>query len=120
RYQVACSLDGYIAAPDGAFDWLIDDPAIDLEGLWHQFDTLVMGRATYQVMLAMGGNFYGKRVIVFSRTLQPADHPGVTIVGDDFERHLQPLRSGAGKDIWLFGGGQLFRFLLERDYVDTV
>ena len=30
RYQVACSLDGFIAGPQGEYDWIVVDPEIDL------------------------------------------------------------------------------------------
>ena len=33
---------------------------------------------------------------------------------------LQSLREEEGKDIWLFGGGSLFRSLVEEGFVDTV
>ncbi len=29
RYQVAASLDGFIASPEGGFDWIVADPDID-------------------------------------------------------------------------------------------
>jgi len=47
RYQVAVSLDGYIAGPKGDADWIIMDPEIDFDGLFAQFDTFIMGRRTY-------------------------------------------------------------------------
>ena len=47
RYQVAMSLDGFIAGPKGDFDWIVMDPAIDFAALFEEFDTAVMGRKTY-------------------------------------------------------------------------
>lgn len=49
RYQVACSLDGYIAAPDGGYDWIVMDPDIDFGAMFAQYDTLLMGRNTYEL-----------------------------------------------------------------------
>ena len=76
RYQVAMSLDGYIAGPKGEADWIIMDPAIDFEALWAQFDTFLMGRRTFAVAGAAGTSAPGLKTFVFSRTLQPGDHPG--------------------------------------------
>src|SRR5512140_238118 len=117
RYQVACSLDGFIAGPNGEGDWIPMDPEIDFKALFAQFDTLPMGRRTYQLTAA---DFPGKAVYVFSRTLNAADHPRVTVVSDAVAETVGRLRAGEGKDIWLFGGGELFRSLLELGLVDTV
>lgn len=111
------SLDGYIAGPAGEYDWLIMDPEIDFNALFDEFDTLLMGRRTYETMKE---GFPGMQVLVFSRTLRQEDHPGVTIVADRIDATLDALRARPGKDIWLFGGGELFRTLLELGYVDTV
>ena len=120
RYQVACSLDGFIADANGGFDWIVADPAIDFDALTAQFDTLVMGRKTYEVMRETGTDFHGKKVIVFSHSLQSVDHPDVTIVSGDPRPHIAPLRERDGKDVWLFGGGDLLREFLAADLVDTV
>lgn len=117
RYQVAMSLDGYIAGPGGEYDWIAMDPEIDFAAHMAQFDTYLVGRRTYE---ATGSGLMGADVWVFSRTLRPDDHPRVTIVADEVEARLRDLRARPGKDIWLFGGGELFRSLLELDQVDTV
>ena len=120
RYQVACSLDGFIADTDGGYGWIVDEPEFDFGALFEQFDTLLMGRKTYEVLQKMKYATPGMRVIVFSRTLRPEDHPDVTIVSEDVAGTVDALRAEPGKDIWIFGGGELFRCLLEAGLVDTV
>ncbi len=121
RYVVAMSLDGYIAGPNGEADWIIVDPDIDFRGLFDQFDTFLLGRRTFEAMGATtGGGQPGMQTLVFSRTLRQEDHPNVTIVAEKPELALADLRAKPGKDIWLFGGGSLFRSLLEARLVDAV
>jgi dihydrofolate reductase len=123
RYSVAASLDGYIAGPHGEFDWIVMDPDIDFPAMYREFDALLMGRHTYEVMRAMGdeaGPALDVPWVVVSRTLRAADHPGVTIVTDPVHAATE-LTAGPGeKDVWLFGGGELFRTLLAAGLVDTV
>jgi dihydrofolate reductase len=122
RYQVAVSLDGFIAGPNGEYDWIVMDPSVDFDALYKEFDTVVMGRKTYEVTTAQGGHgaMPGLDVVVFSRTLPPAEYPGVRILNDDPGKVVAALKAKPGRDIWLFGGGQLFRSLLDAGLVDTV
>jgi dihydrofolate reductase len=122
RYQVAASLDGYIAGPNGEADWIIMDPEIDFGELFSQFDTLLMGRGTFESMVRQQGSaaMPGMKVIVFSRTLNQKDYPDVTIIPEPSKKVLTVLRNERGKDIWLFGGGSLFRSVLDIRMVDTV
>src|SRR5215510_12675653 len=104
RYQVAVSLDGFIAGPNGEYDWIVMDPSIDFAALYKQFDTVVMGRKTYEVVAAQGGHgaMPGMEVVVFSHSLQPATYPGVRIVNEDPREVVAALKAKPGRDIWLF------------------
>jgi dihydrofolate reductase len=122
RYQVAASLDGYIAGPGGDASWIPMDPDIDFAALFARYDTLLMGRHTYLGLGASGGTgmFGGMRIVVASRTLSPAEHPRVTVIGSDLGAQVAALKEEPGRDIWLFGGGALFASLLAAGLVDTV
>jgi len=123
RYNVAATLDGYIAGPQGEFDWIPMDPTVDFAGIFAKVDTIVLGRRSYETVLEGGTPPWapGARVYVVSRTLRPEDHPAVTIVGDDAGGVVSGLRAEAGDgEIWLFGGGELFGSLLAEGQVDTV
>lgn len=122
QYGVAVSLDGYISGPDGEVDWIRMDPEIDFSAIWAQFDTLLMGRRTYEAAIRRLGraSFTGKDVFVVSRSLEPQDCPGVTVVSEPTRRWIQSLKSQEGKDIWLMGGGSVFRHLLSLGEVDSI
>jgi dihydrofolate reductase len=115
------SLDGYIAGPKGEADWILMDPDIDFRTLFGQFDTLLVGRKTFEPLVRQGGDdMWGMKTYVFSRTLRQSDFPKVTVVAEKWQETVAALREQPGKDIWLFGGGLLFRSLAEVGLVDTV
>ena len=120
-YNCAVSLDGYIAETGGEFDWITMDPEIDFQAISARFDTYLLGRRTFEVTGGQGlPASSGVRTFVFSRTLRQCDYSNVTIVGDNWKEVIQSLRKESGKDIWLFGGGSLFRSLAQEGLVDTV
>lgn len=121
RFSVAMSLDGYIAGPKGESDWIIMDPDIDFGALMGAFDTVLLGRKTYEAARQQGGGvgMPGMKAYVFSRTLRQADCPGVIVSNNPLEA-LTALKAASGKDIWLFGGGSLFSSFLRLGLVDTV
>jgi dihydrofolate reductase len=121
-YGVAMSLDGFIAGPKGEYDWIASDPGIDFGAIWARFDTLLMGRRTYEVAKVRAADWpnLGHRWIVVSNTLKQEEHPNLTVLSGGIVEAVAALKAQRGKDIWLFGGSTLFRSLLDAGLVDTV
>lgn len=129
-YYVAASVDGYIAGPDGQFDffgfdgdlaaWIVEEypetlPVHAREAMGiadldnRRFDTVVMGRRTYQPALDAGiaSPYPHLQQVVFSTTLAPGSN-GVAVTGADPLARVRELKGSAGGGgIWLAGGGQL-------------
>jgi len=121
RYSVASSLDGYIAGPNGEFDWIVVDPEIDFAAMYATFGGIVMGRRSYDVYVSTGGAMGpALPTYVYSRTLPEGERDGVTFARDAVS-HVRALKAaGDGKPLWLWGGGDLFRQLAQAGLVDGV
>ncbi len=120
RYSVAASLDGYIAAPDGGFDWIVMDPEIDFAAMYAAVGGLLMGRRSWEVAVGMGGTGGPEMpTYVYSRTLPEGERDGATFVHDAVP-HVRALKQTEGKTLWLWGGGELFRELAAARLVDEV
>lgn len=128
-YYVAASADGYIAAPDGQFDffhfegdlaaWIIEEYPETLpvhartalrisERDNRHFGTVIMGRRTYQPALDAGitSPYPHLRQVVFSTTLTSEDND-VEVIAADPAGRVRELKSADGAGIWLAGGGNL-------------
>lgn len=129
----ANSLDNYIAREDGSYDWIMfGEEAADLmKDMWSKFDTIVMGRKTYDVAAQnapksktkskKAANPYGDiKTYVFSRTLKPGEQNGVEIIADDPGKFVRKLKKQKGKDICVMGGGELGKSLLEAGVIDEI
>jgi dihydrofolate reductase len=131
-YLVAMSLDGFIAAPDGSFGSFLFEgdhmtalfeeypdtlPAQGREALGlsavpnRHFDTVLMGRGTYEVPGGLPSPYPHLRQYVVSSTLNgtPAD---VEVVSGDVSARVRALKAEDGLGIWLCGGGRLAASLL--------
>ena len=134
-YYVGMSLDGYIAAPDGSFDFFpVNQAVLDFIAAEYpetlpshvrahlgvtapgtRFDTVVMGRATYAPALQVGitSPYAHLRQYVASTTLSAGSDPQVTVVPDPLGL-VRRLKREDGAGIWLAGGGRLAGALLEE------
>jgi dihydrofolate reductase len=123
RYNVAASLDGFIADREGRYDWIPEDPAVDFDALFARVDTVLLGRASYETVLATDSRPWdpNARVLVFSRTLRALAWSEAELVAAGAAARVAALRAEPGDgEIWLFGGGALCRDLLAAGQVDSI
>jgi dihydrofolate reductase len=128
-YYVACSVDRFIARTDGSFDFFLTEgqhladlvasfpetvpghlrAVIGVTAENRQFDTVLMGRATYEVGLKEGvtSPYPHLKQYLFSRTLKHSPDPDVQLVAGSAVATVRQLKQSPGKDIWLCGGGEL-------------
>src|SRR5437870_9345135 len=130
---LANSLDNYIARKDGGFDWIhwSDEVAEISAKFMKTVDALLIGRKTYDGMLAYGQTSCpGAKNYVFSRSkkkrealkkkLAAKQKPdrNVEIVTKDAAKFVSELKKRKGKGIVVFGGGELAKSLFEADLID--
>jgi dihydrofolate reductase len=139
-YYVGVTLDGFIAGPGDEFDFFPIEPdvttamnaeqpetvpgafrdAVGIAGTPNmRFDTVVMGRGTYEPALKAGitDPYPHLRTYVFSSTLTAEDER-VTVLAQDPAAFVRGLKDREGMDIWLCGGGRLAAAL--RDEIDEL
>jgi len=121
----ANSLDNYFARKDDAVDWLLwsDEVGKIMVDYFKSFDTIVMGRRTYEVAIASGhggGSYGGMKTYVFSRTLKPRSTKALEITSEDVADVVGRLKQEEGKDICIMGGGLLAKSLFEADLIDEI
>jgi dihydrofolate reductase len=121
--SVGISLDGYIARPDGAVDFLFMPKDYSMASFLASVDTMIMGRKTLEVGLKMSGGSLpasSMATYVFSRSKPPGKGDGWTFVNESPVDFVSKLRKRPGKDIWHMGGGELAREFLKADLVDEL
>ena len=122
-YHVACSADGFIAHPDGSFDGFPGgDHVADFLSTYEWFDTVLMGRKTYEVALREGvtNPYPHMRQYVFSRTMRQAPDVNVHLISSGPEPLVTRLKQEEGKGIWLCGGAELAGTLFRARLIDEV
>ena len=134
KYFVANSLDNFIARPDGGVEWLFNDGTdYGMAEFFHSIDCVLLGRKTYEVAIGhhqpqrkrrqpkkKASSSGGLKSYVFSRTLKAGPEADFTVVSENAGAFVRKLKSEAGKDIWLMGGGELAGSLLTEGVVDEL
>ena len=128
-YYVACTVDRFIARADGSFDFYLTEgqhltdlvesfpetvPG-HLRGILgvtaqnRRFDTVLMGRGTYEVGLKEGvtSPYPHMKQYLFSRSQKQSPDAQVELVRDGAVASVKQQKQTPGKDIWLCGGGEL-------------
>ena len=122
--NIATSADGYVARPDGNLDWLTERPApkgfYGLPEFERSTDAKILGRKTFDQSLQMGVPFSADAVhYVFSRRPPPASVPaGVHFVTESIGAFAERLRTQAGKNLWMMGGGEIIGSFLDAEAID--
>ena len=113
---VGTSVDGFIARPNGALDFL--PPGGGEPHGYNEFiatvDAIVIGRKTFETVLEMGGWPYGKKrvVVLSSRPIDISKAGGVVeqMAGTPVEIVAQLAATGA-RHLYVDGGITIQRFL---------
>ena len=120
--QLAVTLDGYIEGPNGEYDWCFLDQDYGMSEFFRRIDSMFMGRKSYELALSLGEVKMPHpklREYVFSTTLSEV-RPGAILIKKDIDAEVRKIKSGPGKDIWLFGGASLTATLLNLSLVDEI
>ena len=136
-YYIGVTLDGFIAGPADEVDFYPVTPAFaemmgtelaDIQPAFvradrggadeplTRFDTVLMGRRTYEPALQMGitDPYSQLRTVVFSTTQEDPGEPNVEIVRTDPVARVRELKAEPGLGIYLAGGAVLAGVLLDE------
>ena len=118
--NLAVTLDGYIAGPNGEYDWCLTDDDYGMTDFLKSIDTTLMGRKSYQLLVEYGAPYPEFTNYVFTRTGKESPYSNVRFVAGDIPEIVAALKHQKGKDIWLFGGSEIIHPLLQENLVDEM
>jgi dihydrofolate reductase len=120
--EVAVSLDGMIAGPNGEYDWCLTDQDYGMSAFFKSVDAIFMGRKSYELVQSMKAPnpWKGMTTYVFSNSLKKVRGKDVELIAGDFRKKVELIKKEKAKDIWLFGGGELTASLMNEGLVDEL
>ena len=123
---IAASIDGRIAEPDGGIEWLSEFPITEemnygYKEFMDSIDTILMGGRSWRELSNMDamGAYANKAVYVVSRH-NWGEKENLKFITENVIERIVDLRNEQGKDIWLFGGGELISMLLVENLIDEM
>jgi dihydrofolate reductase len=136
KLQVQVTVDGYMAGPGGAMDWVAgpwsDDLNAYVDALTETVDTIVLGRRLAEGFIPAwesGPEGEDKESIdwmnttpkvVISGSLTESPWKNAVVAGGDLTETINELKSRPGGDLIVYGGGTLVRDLIARGLVDEL
>jgi len=118
--NLAVTLDGFIAGPNGEYDWCYTDADYGMTDFLNSIDTTIMGGKSYRLLLQYGPPYPEFTNYVFTRTEKNNPYSNVVLVSEDIPSFVTQLKQERGKNIWLFGGAEITHSLRECDLIDTL
>jgi dihydrofolate reductase len=120
----AMSLDGFIAGPDNAMDWIFDYLREDtFPEVMQATGAMLVGRGTHEVgkrMAVEDTSYDGGAVFVLTHRPPDEPEPGVTFLTGELEEAVATARAAAGGKNLEILGADVASQCLQRGLVDEV
>jgi dihydrofolate reductase len=132
RWNTTMSLDGFIAGPDDAMDWVFgyDDPNPIVPEIISSTGALLVGRRTFdagrkpgqpeEATKAFGGAWNGPQFVLTHRPPAHEPDPSITFLAGDIAEAVATARAAAGGKNVLIFGAQTGRECLEAGLMDDI
>lgn len=121
---IACSLDGYIATPEGGLDFLsiVEQPGEDYgyAAFYETIDTVVLGRKTYEKVLSFGGEFPHRCPVFVITSQQQPPQQNIHFYTNGPANLIRELLQQSGKAIFVDGGAQVIHALLQEKLIHEI
>ncbi|MFR9806267.1 dihydrofolate reductase family protein [Pseudonocardia sp. RS010] len=120
----AMSLDGFVAGPDDAMDWIFEHPDNDtFPEVMQATGAMLVGRGTHEVgkrMHTEEAEYEGGPVLVLTHRPPDEPEPGVTFLSCDLAEAVATARAAAGGKNLEILGADLASQCLQQGLVDEV